>query len=104
MRNGISPVALSGGVAGNVIPAEAKAMLNVRTIPGHKIEDVAERIAAVVLDSAITVAIESHGKEAPGSDPDSAMFRAISSAAYSHSIAPTHRAAMNRAAATPRSP
>ena len=54
MRNGISPVALSGGVAGNVIPAEAKAMLNVRTIPGHKIEDVAERIAAVVLDPAIT--------------------------------------------------
>lgn len=81
MRNGISPVALSGGVAGNVIPAEAKAMLNVRTIPGHKIEDVAERIAAVVSDPAITVAIESHGKEAPGSDPDSAMFRAISSAA-----------------------
>jgi acetylornithine deacetylase/succinyl-diaminopimelate desuccinylase-like protein len=81
MRNGISPVALSGGVAGNVIPAAAKAMLNVRTIPGHKIEDVAERIAAVVLDPAITVAIESHGKEAPGSDPDSAMFRAISSAA-----------------------
>lgn len=81
MRNGISPVALSGGVAGNVLPAEAKAMLNVRTIPGHRIEDVAERIAAVVSDPAITVAIESHGEEAPGSDPDSAMFRAISSAA-----------------------
>jgi acetylornithine deacetylase/succinyl-diaminopimelate desuccinylase-like protein len=35
----------------------------------------------VVDDPAVTVAIESHGKEAPASDPDSEMFRAISSAA-----------------------
>jgi acetylornithine deacetylase/succinyl-diaminopimelate desuccinylase-like protein len=81
MRNGISPVGLSGGVAGNVIPAEVKAMLNVRTIPGHSIEDVAVRIAAVVDDASVTVAIESHGQEAPPSDPDSEMFRAIASAA-----------------------
>jgi acetylornithine deacetylase/succinyl-diaminopimelate desuccinylase-like protein len=81
MRNGISPVGLTGGVAGNVIPAEARAMLNVRTIPGHRIEDVVERIAAVVDDPAVTVVIESHGKEAPASDPDSEMFRAISTAA-----------------------
>jgi Acetylornithine deacetylase/Succinyl-diaminopimelate desuccinylase and related deacylases len=81
MRNGISPVGLTGGVAGNVIPAEAKAMLNVRTIPGHKIEDVAARMAAVVNDATVTVVIESRGKEAPASDPDSEMFLAISAAA-----------------------
>ncbi|MEO5590726.1 MAG: M20/M25/M40 family metallo-hydrolase, partial [Gemmatimonadaceae bacterium] len=34
MRNGISPTRLAGGVAGNVIPDEATALLNVRTIPG----------------------------------------------------------------------
>jgi acetylornithine deacetylase/succinyl-diaminopimelate desuccinylase-like protein len=81
VRNGISPVGLLGGVAGNVIPAEVKAMLNVRTIPGHSIDDVVDRIAGVVDDPAITVAIESRGKEAPASDPDSEMFRAISNAA-----------------------
>lgn len=81
MRNGISPVGLSGGVAGNVIPAEVKAALNVRTIPGHRIEDVVGRIADLVNDPAVTVAIESRGNEAPASDPDSEMFRAISNAA-----------------------
>lgn len=81
MRNGISPVGLSSGVTGNVIPAEAKAMLNVRTIPGHTVEDVAGRIAKCLNDPAITVSIESHGREAPGSDPESEMFAAIAGAA-----------------------
>ncbi len=81
MRNGISPVGLAGGVAGNVIPAEARAMLNVRTIPGHRIEDIVDRISKLLDDPAITVSIESHGKEAPGSDPASAMFESISRAA-----------------------
>jgi len=81
MRNGISPVGLSGGVAGNVIPAEVSATLNVRTIPGHKIEDVVDRIRAVVASDSVTVEIASHGEEAQGSDPDSAMFTAIATAA-----------------------
>lgn len=81
MRNGISPVGLSGGVAGNVIPAEASATLNVRTIPGHRIEDVVDRIRVAIGSDSVTVEIASHGEEAPGSDPDSAMFAAIASAA-----------------------
>ncbi|MEP6507838.1 MAG: M20/M25/M40 family metallo-hydrolase [Gemmatimonadales bacterium] len=81
MRNGISPVGLSGGVAGNVIPAEVSANLNVRTIPGLRIEDVVDRIRAVVASDSVTVEIALHGDEAPGSDPDSAMFSAIATAA-----------------------
>lgn len=81
MRNGISPTRLSGGIAGNVIPAEATAVLNVRTIPGQKIEDVVARLRGCIGDEAIEVAITSHGDEAPASDADSAMFNAISRAA-----------------------
>ncbi len=81
MRNGISPVGLSGGVAGNVIPAEVSATLNVRTIPGHRIEDVVDRIRAVIASESVTVEIASQGEEAPGSDPDSALFTAIATAA-----------------------
>ncbi|MEO5902788.1 MAG: M20/M25/M40 family metallo-hydrolase [Gemmatimonadaceae bacterium] len=81
MRNGISPVDLSGGVAGNVIPAEVSATFNVRTIPGHRIEEVVDRIRAAVASDSVTVEIASHGDEAPGSDPDSAMFTAIATAA-----------------------
>lgn len=81
IRNGISATKLAGGVAGNVIPAEASAVLNVRTIPGEKIEGVIERLRACVADPEIAFTIAAHSDEAPASDPDSAMFEAIASAA-----------------------
>ena len=81
MRNGISATKITGGVAGNVIPAEASAVLNVRTIPGNSIEDVINRLRACVPDPSISFAVAAHSDEAPASDPDSAMFNAIADAA-----------------------
>ena len=81
MRNGISATNITGGVAGNVIPAEASAVLNVRTIPGHDIEDVVARMRACVPDQDVTFTVASHTDEAPASDPDSVMFNAIAAAA-----------------------
>jgi len=81
MRNGISATKITGGVAGNVIPAEASAVLNVRTIPGNSVDDVVERLRACVPDPSISFSIAAHSDEAPASDPDSAMFNAISEAA-----------------------
>ena len=83
MRNGISATQVLGGIAGNVIPAEATAVLNVRTIPGQAIEDIVARLQDVVGDPEITVAIQARGDDAPASDPDSAMFRAIAESATS---------------------
>ena len=81
MRNGISPTKLAGGVAGNVIPAEASVVLNVRTIPGYSIDDVIERLRKWMPDPDISFSVAGHTEEAPGSDPNSDMFRAISEAA-----------------------
>ena len=81
IRNGISATKLAGGVAGNVIPAEASAVLNVRTIPGENIDGVIERLRACVDDPDIAFTIAAHSDEAPASDPDSAMFDAIAAAA-----------------------
>ncbi|HEX6576253.1 MAG TPA: M20/M25/M40 family metallo-hydrolase [Gemmatimonadaceae bacterium] len=81
MRNGISATKLAGGVAGNVIPAEASAVLNVRTIPGNSVNDVIQRMRACVNDDGIAFTIAAHSDEAPGSDPDSAMFESIAAAA-----------------------
>lgn len=81
MRNGISPTRVVGGVAGNVIPAEASVVLNVRTIPGEDIDGIVQRIQACVDDPEVTVAISTRGDEAPASDPDSPMFSAIADAA-----------------------
>jgi len=81
LRNGISATRITGGVAGNVIPAEASAVLNVRLIPGNSIDDVMKRLRACVSDENISFSIAGHSDEAPASDPDSAMFNAIADAA-----------------------
>jgi acetylornithine deacetylase/succinyl-diaminopimelate desuccinylase-like protein len=82
LRNGISPAMLSGGELHNVIPASAGALLNVRTLPGQSIEKVVARMRAVISEPGVTLEITSHGQEAPASDPDSAMFRAIADACH----------------------
>ncbi len=82
LRNGISPAIVSGGEAHNVIPASASALLNVRTLPGQSIEEVVRRMQAVVSEPGVTIEITSRGREAPASDPDSAMFRAIAGACH----------------------
>ncbi|HVF39671.1 MAG TPA: M20/M25/M40 family metallo-hydrolase [Gemmatimonadaceae bacterium] len=83
MRNGISATRIVGGVAGNVIPAEATAVLNVRTIPGERIEDIVRRLEECVGDAEVSIDIASEGRKAPASDPDSEMFEAIAAAATS---------------------
>ncbi len=81
LRNGISPTILDGGKQYNVIPASAGTVLNVRTLPGESVDDVIDRIRAVIAEPAVTVEITQRGKEAPASDPDSPMFDAIAAAA-----------------------
>ena len=77
IRNTIAPTILTGGFQGNVIPAEVSAVLNVRTMPGHSIDDVASRLRAVIGDDDVHVAVTARSADSPPSDIDSAMFRAI---------------------------
>lgn len=81
MRNGISATKLAGGVAGNVIPADASAVLNVRTIPGHSIDDIVQRLIECIGDTEVEVTLAARGDEAPESNPDSPMFEAITASA-----------------------
>ncbi len=81
LRNGISATQLSGGVAGNVIPAEVSAVLNVRTIPGHDIGDIARRLEECAAEPGVSIAVTVRGAEAPESNPDSPMFDAIAASA-----------------------
>jgi acetylornithine deacetylase/succinyl-diaminopimelate desuccinylase-like protein len=82
MRNGISPTKITGGIAGNVIPAEASAAINVRTIPGFEIADVVARMQEHIGDPELSFLFAAHTDAAPGSDPDSAMFNAIAESAH----------------------
>lgn len=81
LRNGISPTKLTGGVAGNVIPAEASVVLNLRTIPGENVGEAVERMRVCVGDPGVTFAVAAQSDAAPASDPDSDMFNAIAQSA-----------------------
>jgi acetylornithine deacetylase/succinyl-diaminopimelate desuccinylase-like protein len=81
MRNGFSATLASSGVQGNVIPAEATAALNVRTLPGQSIEDAVSRLSTVADEPSVEFTISAEGEEAPPSDQSSAMFHAIAQSA-----------------------
>ena len=82
VRNGISPTVVEGGKQFNVIPASAGAVLNVRTLPGHSVDKVVNRLRAIVSEPGVTIEITIRGDEAPASDPGSEMFTAIAETAH----------------------
>lgn len=77
LRTGISPTLVSGGIRSNVIPTEAEATLNIRIMPGGSLDDLLERLRAVVDDPSVEFRLKSAGLDAPASSPASAEFRAI---------------------------
>jgi acetylornithine deacetylase/succinyl-diaminopimelate desuccinylase-like protein len=81
LRNGISPTILHGGIRTNVIPTEASAQLNVRTLPGSSIDDVVERLRRAVNDPDVDITVTDRGGDAPASDFRSPMFAAIAESA-----------------------
>lgn len=77
LRNGISPTLIGGGTRSNVIPTEAQATLNIRTLPGEPIDALLDRLRALVGDPDVTLAVRASGDDAPQSPIGSPMFRAI---------------------------
>ena len=77
LRNGISPTLLAGGIRSNVIPTEATAGLNVRTLPGQSIDGVVARLGRVIGDPLVDLVVTDRGEDAPPSDFHSPMFAAI---------------------------
>lgn len=77
LRNGISATIVQGGIRSNVIPTDATATLNVRTLPGQSIDGVVKRLERLVNDSLVELKITSRGQDAPASDFHSPMFAAI---------------------------
>lgn len=77
LRNGISATIVQGGIRTNVIPTEASARLNIRTLPGQSIDAVVTRLQRVVSDTMVTIAVTDRGADSPASDFHSPMFAAI---------------------------
>jgi acetylornithine deacetylase/succinyl-diaminopimelate desuccinylase-like protein len=80
LRNGISATIVKGGIRSNVIPTEAVATLNVRTLPGLSLDSVLRRLEVAVNDSMVKFRVVERGEDAPPSDFASPMFSAIADA------------------------
>jgi acetylornithine deacetylase/succinyl-diaminopimelate desuccinylase-like protein len=80
LRNGISATIVKGGIRSNVIPTEAVATLNIRTLPGLSLDSVIRRLTSVVNDPLVSFRIVDRDEDAPPSDFSSPMFAAIADA------------------------
>lgn len=80
LRAGVSPTRLTAGTADNVIPPEAHAVLNVRTLPGQPLDEVLYRLKAAIDSEHVTLTVDSHGEDSPESDVDGVMFQALKEA------------------------
>jgi acetylornithine deacetylase/succinyl-diaminopimelate desuccinylase-like protein len=80
-RAGISPTMIAAGTAPNVIPAEASATLNIRTLPGQPLEEVLHRLERRIADPQVELTVLSRGNDAPQSSFDSPLFEALAHSA-----------------------
>ena len=81
LRTGVSVTIVAGGIRSNVIPTEAAATLNVRTLPGASIDAVVARLRRAVDDPLVELTVVERGDDAPASSFESALFTALADAA-----------------------
>jgi len=81
VRTTIAPTTLQAGIKENVLAPTARALVNLRILPGETVASVAERVRRVVDDSTVTVSIVGRGDEpSPVSPVDTAPYRALATA------------------------
>lgn len=81
LRNGISPTILQGGIRSNVIPSDATATLNIRTLPGESLDAVLARLNAAVADPLVRFTVTALGRESPPMSAENEFYAAVERAA-----------------------
>jgi acetylornithine deacetylase/succinyl-diaminopimelate desuccinylase-like protein len=82
MRDTIAPTMLSGGVRANVIPGEARAILNIRLLPGDTIDVLLGALTKLVNDPQVRFEVQPNsGLAAPNSSLESDFYGVISKVA-----------------------
>jgi acetylornithine deacetylase/succinyl-diaminopimelate desuccinylase-like protein len=82
LRDTLAPTMLNAGVRANVIPSEARAMINVRLLPGDTIDVLISDLTKLVNDPAVRFEVQSDaGLAAPPSSLESDFYATITKAA-----------------------
>jgi acetylornithine deacetylase/succinyl-diaminopimelate desuccinylase-like protein len=78
LRDTVAPTVLTAGVANNVIPAEARANLNVRLLPGNTINPILNDLNKLINDPAVKLEVQPNaGLAAPPSSLESDFYAII---------------------------
>lgn len=78
LRTTTAPTMISGGVKDNVIPANARAVVNFRILPGDSVDGVVAHVRDAVGDDAVRVQLLRGGQNPSGvSDPLAPQFRTL---------------------------
>lgn len=79
MRDTIAPTMLEAGIRPNVVPSEARGVLNIRLLPGNMVEPLIAKFQQLVNDPQIRFEVEPGGGEAaPSSSITSDLYSLIS--------------------------
>lgn len=78
MRDTIAETMLQAGIRQNVVPGEAKGVLNIRMLPGDMADPLIAKLKQIVNDPAVRFEIEPNpGEAAPSSSLDSELYKSI---------------------------
>lgn len=77
LRTTTAPTMISGGVKDNVIPSEARAVINFRIVPGTSVRNVVDHVRGAVDDARIRVQLTDGWEPSPESDAEAPQFRAL---------------------------
>jgi acetylornithine deacetylase/succinyl-diaminopimelate desuccinylase-like protein len=78
LRDTVSPTILQAGIRPNVIPSEARAVLNIRLLPGNQLDPLLAKLKQLVNDPQVRFETEPDGGEAaPSSSLTSDLYSAI---------------------------
>lgn len=82
LRDTIAPTMLQAGVRSNVVPSEARAVVNIRLLPGNLFAPLLGKLKDLVNDPQVRFEVEPDGAEtAPSTSTNTELYSAISRAA-----------------------
>ena len=81
VRTTLAPTIIQGGIKENVLPASARAVVNLRILPGETVASVLDRVRRVVSDSAVEVSVLGQGEDpSPVSPTEGPVFQSLAGA------------------------
>ncbi|MGH9775289.1 MAG: M20/M25/M40 family metallo-hydrolase [Candidatus Acidiferrales bacterium] len=82
LRDTIAPTMLEAGIRANVVPSQARAVLNIRLLPGNLLDPLLDQLRKLVNDPQVQLVVQgTPGQPAPSSATETPFFQTMQKAA-----------------------